>query len=390
MAVNATGVFYGMRAAIPALRRAGGGSIVNVASIYGSVGASGYVAYTASKGAVIAVTKVAALEHAHERIRVNAICPGPVRSPMSAEEGDASVDLTPLRRRAEPEESPRPSPSWRPTTPDTSPAPNSQSTAATSRAEPARPSSMTTTKVSLSRGFKAHKGFEPLPAKAGGKPDSAHRRARALGRRDAGGEGGSVLGPVRRRRAALHHRAHRREAREEHSREAAHRGEPGRPPARPRRARLPRFLGRESGRPLRQESWMRAARLVRAGYRPASRRRGSWSCPSAAWVEPPVGHRPDSADTGVRLRARLRSGLTTVLLPSRRAGNALTPSNGPPSRRIHEHHGATAHGTVRLSNSEPMKPWRRLEPRPLCARSGSGAAESVSGVARGCCKVALT
>ena len=104
MAVNATGVFYGMRAAIPALRRAGGGSIINVASIYGPVGAPHYVAYTASKGAVIAMTKVAALEHAHEGIRVNAICPGPVRSPMSEQEGDASVDVTPLRRRAEPEE----------------------------------------------------------------------------------------------------------------------------------------------------------------------------------------------------------------------------------------------------------------------------------------------
>jgi 3alpha(or 20beta)-hydroxysteroid dehydrogenase len=104
MAVNSTGVFYGMRAAIPALRRAGGGSIVNVASIYGPVGAPHYVAYAASKGAVIAMTKVAALEHAHEGIRVNAICPGPVRSPMSAQEGDASVDITPLRRRAEPDE----------------------------------------------------------------------------------------------------------------------------------------------------------------------------------------------------------------------------------------------------------------------------------------------
>jgi 3alpha(or 20beta)-hydroxysteroid dehydrogenase len=104
MAVNATGVFYGMRAAIPALRRAGGGSIINVASIYGPVGAPGYIAYTASKGAVIAMTKVAALEHANDRIRVNAICPGPVRSPMSEQEGDASVDVTPLRRRAEPEE----------------------------------------------------------------------------------------------------------------------------------------------------------------------------------------------------------------------------------------------------------------------------------------------
>jgi 3alpha(or 20beta)-hydroxysteroid dehydrogenase len=104
MAVNATGVFYGMRAAIPALRRSAGGSIINIASIYGPVGAPGYVAYTASKGAVIAMTKVAALEHAQHRIRVNAICPGPVRTPMSEEEGDASVDITPLRRRAEPDE----------------------------------------------------------------------------------------------------------------------------------------------------------------------------------------------------------------------------------------------------------------------------------------------
>jgi len=104
MAVNATGVFYGMRAAIPALRRAGGGSIINIASIYGPVGAANYVAYSASKGAVIAMTKVAALEHAADGIRVNAICPGPVRSPMSEEEGEASVDITPLRRRAEPEE----------------------------------------------------------------------------------------------------------------------------------------------------------------------------------------------------------------------------------------------------------------------------------------------
>jgi NAD(P)-dependent dehydrogenase (short-subunit alcohol dehydrogenase family) len=81
--VNVRAMYLVSRAAIPALRRAGGGSIINVASIYGPVGAPHYVAYTASKGAVIAMTKVAALEHAHEAIRVNAICPGPVRSPMS-------------------------------------------------------------------------------------------------------------------------------------------------------------------------------------------------------------------------------------------------------------------------------------------------------------------
>jgi 3alpha(or 20beta)-hydroxysteroid dehydrogenase len=104
MAVNAAGVFFGMRAAIPALRRAEGGLIINIASIYGPVGAPHYIAYTASKGAVIAMTKVAALELAHEGIRGNAICPGPVRSPMSEQEGDASVDVTPLRRRAEPDE----------------------------------------------------------------------------------------------------------------------------------------------------------------------------------------------------------------------------------------------------------------------------------------------
>ena len=75
----------------------------------------------------LAMTKVAALEHAQERIRVNAICPGPVRTPMSEEEGDASVDVTPIQRRAEPERSPPPSPSWSPTTPSTSPAPSSPS-----------------------------------------------------------------------------------------------------------------------------------------------------------------------------------------------------------------------------------------------------------------------
>ena len=57
----------------------GGGSIVNVASIFGVTGSEGYIAYTASKAAIIAMTKTAALEHAGDRIRVNAICPAASR-----------------------------------------------------------------------------------------------------------------------------------------------------------------------------------------------------------------------------------------------------------------------------------------------------------------------
>ena len=131
MSVNATGVFYGMRAAIPAIRRAGGGSIINVASIYGPVGAPGYVAYTASKGAVIAMTKVAALEHAADGIRVNTICPGPVRSPMRRRKATPPSTSPPCAAAPNPRKSPPPSPSSPPTTPPTSPAPNSPSTAGT-------------------------------------------------------------------------------------------------------------------------------------------------------------------------------------------------------------------------------------------------------------------
>jgi 2-hydroxycyclohexanecarboxyl-CoA dehydrogenase len=70
------------------------------------------------------MTKVAALEHAQHRIRVNAICPGPVRSPMSEQEGNASVDVTPIRRRAEPEEIASAVAFLPPTTPSISPAPS--------------------------------------------------------------------------------------------------------------------------------------------------------------------------------------------------------------------------------------------------------------------------
>jgi len=101
LAVNATGTLLGMQASIPAMRSAGGGSIVNVASIFGVTGSEGYVAYTASKAAIIAMTKTAALELAPDGIRVNAICPGGVSTPMNEQEPEGGVvPLTPLGRRA--------------------------------------------------------------------------------------------------------------------------------------------------------------------------------------------------------------------------------------------------------------------------------------------------
>ncbi|WP_088315044.1 SDR family NAD(P)-dependent oxidoreductase [Kineosporia sp. R_H_3] len=101
IAVNVTGALLGMQAAIPALRARGGGSIVNISSIFGLAGASGYVAYCASKAALVTMTKTAALEHAADRIRVNAVCPGGVRTAMNENEGTGVVPLTPMGRRAD-------------------------------------------------------------------------------------------------------------------------------------------------------------------------------------------------------------------------------------------------------------------------------------------------
>jgi NAD(P)-dependent dehydrogenase (short-subunit alcohol dehydrogenase family) len=86
MAVNVKGVFFGCKYAIPALLRAGGGSIVNTASFVAVMGAAtSQVAYTASKGAVLAMTREIAVEYARQGIRANALCPGPVNTPLLAE-----------------------------------------------------------------------------------------------------------------------------------------------------------------------------------------------------------------------------------------------------------------------------------------------------------------
>jgi NAD(P)-dependent dehydrogenase (short-subunit alcohol dehydrogenase family) len=83
MNINAKGVFLGCKYGIPALQRAGGGSIINTASFVAILGAATpQVAYTASKGAVLALTRELAVIHAREMIRVNALCPGPLRTEL--------------------------------------------------------------------------------------------------------------------------------------------------------------------------------------------------------------------------------------------------------------------------------------------------------------------
>ncbi|MEY9213504.1 SDR family oxidoreductase [Thermobifida halotolerans] len=82
LGVNLDGVFYCMRAAIRAMRRGGGGSIISVASVLGRVGSPRAGAYVAAKHGVVGLTRSAAVEHAPDRIRVNAVGPGFVRTPL--------------------------------------------------------------------------------------------------------------------------------------------------------------------------------------------------------------------------------------------------------------------------------------------------------------------
>ena len=83
MNVNVKGVFLGCKYGIPAMRRAGGGSIINTASFVARMGAATpQIAYTASKGAVLSMTRELAVVHAKENIRVNALCPGPLKTDL--------------------------------------------------------------------------------------------------------------------------------------------------------------------------------------------------------------------------------------------------------------------------------------------------------------------
>ena len=101
IAVNVTGVYLTGRAAIPHLRRSGGGSIVNIASQLGLVAAPNAAAYCASKGAVVQLTRAMAIDHGPEGIRVNCVCPGPTDTPLLAPYFAGSPDPAAERRRYE-------------------------------------------------------------------------------------------------------------------------------------------------------------------------------------------------------------------------------------------------------------------------------------------------
>jgi NAD(P)-dependent dehydrogenase (short-subunit alcohol dehydrogenase family) len=108
--INQTGVWLGMRAAVPRMRKAGGGSIINLSSIFGAVGGfGGSIAYHASKGAVRLMTKNAAIRYAKEGIRVNSVHPGFIDTPMVAVVKGTDVEqqinsMTPMGRMGRAEE----------------------------------------------------------------------------------------------------------------------------------------------------------------------------------------------------------------------------------------------------------------------------------------------
>jgi meso-butanediol dehydrogenase / (S,S)-butanediol dehydrogenase / diacetyl reductase len=116
MQVNVNGVFFLARAAVRAMKKqGGGGAIVNMSSEWGITAGKGHVAYCTSKGAVVNMTRALALDHIEDGIRVNAVCPGEVRTPMleaglrrrgfDLEQGFKELGATlPIGRVAEPEE----------------------------------------------------------------------------------------------------------------------------------------------------------------------------------------------------------------------------------------------------------------------------------------------
>lgn len=106
--INQKGVWLGMKAAVPAMRRRGGGSIINISSVYGIIGSPACAAYHGTKGAVRLLTKAAAVQYAPDKIRANSVHPGPILTPMlevmAPDDVQAAINLTPMKRGAQPEE----------------------------------------------------------------------------------------------------------------------------------------------------------------------------------------------------------------------------------------------------------------------------------------------
>lgn len=107
--VNLHGVFYGVRYGVPAIKASGGGAIVNMSSIFGSVAIDASPAYVAAKHAVTGLTKSAALAHSKEGVRVNAVGPAFIQTPLvdnnfADDEKQGLIDLTPMGRLGKPEE----------------------------------------------------------------------------------------------------------------------------------------------------------------------------------------------------------------------------------------------------------------------------------------------
>lgn len=104
--VDQTGVFLGMRSVIPSMIKEGGGSIINISSVCGAAAVPGIAAYHAAKGAVITLTKNAAVTYAAHGVRANSILPGWIRTPMTTGQDDdinaTFLDATPLNRAGEP------------------------------------------------------------------------------------------------------------------------------------------------------------------------------------------------------------------------------------------------------------------------------------------------
>ncbi|MBB4838136.1 3alpha(or 20beta)-hydroxysteroid dehydrogenase [Sphingomonas kyeonggiensis] len=108
IAVDQTGVFLGMREAVRVMRAQQAGSIVNIASIWGTAAVAGAHSYHAAKGAVLQMTRNAAITYVGDGIRVNAVLPGFIRTPLTdaqdAALNEAVIDATPMRRGGQPSE----------------------------------------------------------------------------------------------------------------------------------------------------------------------------------------------------------------------------------------------------------------------------------------------